>query len=88
MGPLETSSVCEYYGFPLYTPEDHLAYFRSINVKSVIRLNEICYDKTKFTKNSINHFDLIFPDNSVPPVNIVEQFLEIVEREPGLLYFF
>lgn len=46
----------------------------------VVRLNEHKYDARSFTTNGIDHEDMIFPDGSTPPQQIVDQFLESCEH--------
>lgn len=82
MGPLDNISKYERRG---NTPEDYLQVFKHFNVTRVIRLNEAKYDKNKFIRNGIDHSDLYFIDGSTPPDNIVHEFLEIAEKEPGAM---
>ena len=51
----------------------------------VVRLNEAKYDKNKFVRNGIDHSDLFFIDGSTPPEKIVQEFLDISEKESGAL---
>jgi hypothetical protein len=46
--------------------------FKHLNVSRVIRLNEPKYDKAAFTKNGIDHDEMIFIDGSAPPQGIVD----------------
>jgi cell division cycle 14 len=48
-------------------------------------LNEPKYDKNVFIDNGIDHSDLFFIDGSVPPKNIVDEFLKISENESGAM---
>ena len=48
------------------SPDDYIQVFKHFGVTHVIRLNEAKYDKTKFTRNAINHTDLYFHDGSTP----------------------
>ena len=82
MGPLDNINKFERRG---NTPEDYLQVFKHFNVSRVVRLNEAKYDKSKFTRNGISHSDLFFIDGSTPPENIVREFLDLSEREPGAL---
>jgi cell division cycle 14 len=68
-----------------HTPEYYIPYFKQHNVTCVVRLNSPEYDKQIFIKSGIKHHDLIFPDGTVPPYSIVEQFLEIAENTPGVI---
>lgn len=47
----------------------------------MVRLNNVTYDREKFIKNGIKHVDLYFVDGSTPPDNILEEFLELSEKE-------
>ena len=51
----------------------------------VIRLNNKTYDASGFTNNGIKHHDLFFTDGTAPSQSIVEEFLEIVEKEKGAI---
>lgn len=64
--------------------------FHKLNITRVIRLNEAKYDKRYFTDNGIAHNDLFFIDGSVPPDDIVEEFMRIVDehfsqKNPGAI---
>jgi len=67
-----------------HTPEYYIPYFKLNNVSCAIRLNSVEYDKHSFTKEGINHYDMLFADGTVPPISIVEQFLDVVENTPGV----
>ena len=49
----------------------------------VIRLNNKTYEASGFTNNGIKHHDLFFTDGAAPSLAIVEEFLNIVEKEKG-----
>lgn len=49
----------------------------------VVRLNNPQYDRQRFIKKGINHVDLFFKDGTVPPDDITDKFLDIVEKEKG-----
>lgn len=66
-----------------YTPQDYVPVFHRKNIKHVVRLNNIQYDRQIFTQNGINHTDLYFTDGSCPPQNIIDRFLQITEAESG-----
>lgn len=52
----------------------------------MIRLNEPNkYDRTKFTKNGVNHSELYFIDGSTPSEAILNQFMKICEQEKGAI---
>ena len=51
---------------------------------SVVRLNEEeSYPRNKFTRRGLTHYELEFPDCSVPGRQVVERFLAICEQEEG-----
>jgi cell division cycle 14 len=72
-------------GFKVWTPEDYVPLFKSLNVSAVIRLNNKTYESERFTSRGIRHFDLYFLDGSVPSDSIIKDFLKIAETEPGAL---
>jgi cell division cycle 14 len=51
----------------------------------VIRLNNKTYDSIGFINNGIKHHDLFFTDGTAPSLPIVEQFLDLVEKEKGAI---
>ncbi|KAF9997368.1 Dual specificity protein phosphatase cdc14a [Entomortierella chlamydospora] len=57
-----------------------LDYFKTHDVKCVIRLNHKTYDEEHFQTLGMDHVDLIYPDGSCPPWYIVEQFLSTCEE--------
>ena len=54
-----------------------------MGINLVVRLNKPSYDKKIFEKNGINHRDLFFLDGSTPSEEIVDHFLDLVEKEKG-----
>ena len=78
-------SPCAYDadGYRTFTPEDYVPIFKKWKIGLVVRLNKATYDREKFVKNGIRHLDLYFLDGSTPPDEIVETFLETVEKEKG-----
>jgi cell division cycle 14 len=68
-----------------HTPQYYIPYFKSHNVNCIIRLNSPEYEKSAFTKEGIKHYDMLFPDGTVPPVSIVELFLDVVENATGVI---
>lgn len=46
----------------------------------VIRLNNKTYEADGFTKNGIKHQDMCFTDGTAPSLEIVNNFLDIVEK--------
>lgn len=59
------------YGNRCYTPHDYIPIFKQLNVGAVIRLNSKKYDEKIFIKNGIKHYDLYFPDGSIPSDEII-----------------
>ena len=70
-------------GYRTYTPQDYCPIFKEMGINLVVRLNKPSYDKKIFEKNGINHRDLYFLDGSTPSDEIVEHFLDLVEKEKG-----
>ncbi len=66
--------------FGALSPKDYVPIFKKLNVSMVIRLNNKTYDANSFIKESIKHHDLYFTDGTAPNMEIVEKFLEIVEK--------
>ncbi|ODQ63881.1 phosphatases II, partial [Nadsonia fulvescens var. elongata DSM 6958] len=56
-----------------------LEYFNDHDVQCVVRLNSHLYDKTEFENRNIKHIDMIFDDGSCPTMDIVKNFLGVVE---------
>lgn len=49
----------------------------------IVRLNDVQYDKTRFTDAGFVHHDLFFVDGSIPPQAILEKFMHIAETARG-----
>lgn len=64
--------------------DDYGALLKKLGVTAVIRLNKRTYDGRAFKQYGINHYDLIFPDGSVPCDSIIARFLSIVNKEKAL----
>ena len=54
-----------------------------MGISTVIRLNEGSYDPSAFTSRGIHFLDLEFEDCTEPPMHIILEFLQVVERAPG-----
>lgn len=80
-GPGATSTDSD--GYTVFTPEQYVPIFNRGGVTRVVRLNSKEYDQHRFTVHGIKHSDLIFADGSIPPSEIVSQFLDTVEHEPS-----
>lgn len=66
-----------------WNPEDYVDLFKRVGITAVVRLNEKTYDEGRFLRFGINHYDLFFLDGSCPNLEIVDNFLSIVDHEPG-----
>ena len=65
-----------------HAPERYCDLLKGLRVTAVVRLNEVnTYSASSFTENGIKHYDLQFPDCSVPPRAILDRFLEICDAE-------
>ncbi|CAL6103911.1 Dual_specificity protein phosphatase CDC14A [Hexamita inflata] len=80
-GPV--SQTHPFFKYHPFTPQSYIPLYQSRNVTAVVRLNEACYNKQDFVKAGIRHYDLPYPDGSIPPDRIVRQFLQIVDQESG-----
>ncbi|PFH34374.1 serine/threonine specific protein phosphatase [Besnoitia besnoiti] len=67
-------------GYTTCTPEDYVAVFNRLGIKTVIRLNKRQYDARKFTDRNIEHVDLFFLDGTCPSREIIQKFLHVVEN--------
>jgi len=82
-GPEDAVPEEEELGFPA---QHYIPIFKYKGVTAVIRLNEPnTYNAQVFKDAGIEHFDLYFDDCTVPPVHIVQKFLQIVETTEGLV---
>ena len=54
-----------------------LVHFSRRNVGLVVRLNSQLYSPSYFTALGINHLDMIFDDGTVPPIQMVREFINI-----------
>jgi cell division cycle 14 len=77
MGPVDRTPGERAYG---HSASSYVNIFNHLKVGKVVRLNDPKYDKNAFTKNSIDHEDLIFMDGSVPPEDIVQKFVRGCEQ--------
>lgn len=67
-------------GAPLNEPfKKVLEFFTGHNVKLVVRLNSHLYDKREFTKQNIQHIDMIFEDGTCPSMEFVQKFIGAAE---------
>lgn len=70
-------------GYPLHAPETYFPYFRKRNVTTIVRLNKKIYDAKRFTDAGFDHYDLFFPDGSIPSDAITLKFIAIAEQARG-----
>ncbi|CAG9764811.1 unnamed protein product [Ceutorhynchus assimilis] len=68
-----------------HSPGFYIKYFLKNDVKTVVRLNTVKYDSYAFMQVGIEHFDLIYPDGTVPPKEILMKFLYIAESAPAAI---
>lgn len=67
-------------GAPLNEPfKKVIEFFKSKNVNLVVRLNSHLYDKREFTKQNIQHIDMIFEDGTCPTMEFVQKFIGAAE---------
>lgn len=66
-------------------PSDYCDVFRAKNIRAVVRLNDIQYDRTTFTSHGFDHYDLFFTDCTTPPDHLVDRFLRISEATKGAI---
>jgi len=73
-------------GYRTFTPEDYAIPFKKWKVNVVVRLNnKTAYDREKFIKNGIKHVDSYFVDGGLPSDEIIENFLDMSEKEKGAI---
>ncbi len=73
-------------GFYTFQPTHYVSVFRERGVTAVVRLNEqATYNKKDFEREGFRFYDLYFDDCTVPPQEVIEQFLDICDREPGVI---
>lgn len=68
-------------GQPGLTPEQYVKVFNPIKVTAIVRLSNATYDSTKFKKNGIRHYELFYPDGSIPDESIIQRFFDICRTE-------
>eukprot|EP00587_Corethron_hystrix_P000507 CAMPEP_0113308752 /NCGR_PEP_ID=MMETSP0010_2-20120614/7076_1 /TAXON_ID=216773 ORGANISM="Corethron hystrix, Strain 308" /NCGR_SAMPLE_ID=MMETSP0010_2 /ASSEMBLY_ACC=CAM_ASM_000155 /LENGTH=237 /DNA_ID=CAMNT_0000163879 /DNA_START=791 /DNA_END=1504 /DNA_ORIENTATION=+ /assembly_acc=CAM_ASM_000155 len=83
-GPHYTNSLSK-EGYRTLIPGDYIPYFKSKNVKLVIRLNKKYYDEVKFIDAGINHFEQYYLDGSVPPKKILKRILREMDKCDGAM---
>mmetsp|Transcript_14268 Transcript_14268/g.21571 ORF Transcript_14268/g.21571 Transcript_14268/m.21571 type:complete len:488 (+) Transcript_14268:25-1488(+) len=71
-------------GLIQFTPEDYHELFLEAGVTAIVRLNKKVYNRQRFLKLGFNHYDLFFPDGSLPTDRIVNRFFKLWENEECL----
>lgn len=72
-------------GYAALTPAHYVPIFSKVGVSTIIRLNRRCYDRRKFTAKGFTHYDLIYPDGTIPPPRILDMFLDICVAAKGIV---
>jgi cell division cycle 14 len=69
-----------------FTAKETAVFFRKMNIKVVVRLNETTtYDRMHFVEAGIEHHDLFFADGTAPNELVLRQFLKICETTKGAI---
>ncbi|EKX38588.1 hypothetical protein GUITHDRAFT_158492 [Guillardia theta CCMP2712] len=63
-----------------FIPSDYFEVFRCHDVSTIVRLNSAEYPKEEFLKGGFEHHDLVFPDCTIPPAQVIDRFLRIAEN--------
>ena len=58
---------------------------KELRITAIVRLNDAYYQRSEFINSMIHHYDLQFPDGSVPSDEQVIKFLKIMEQESKVL---
>jgi cell division cycle 14 len=66
-----------------HEPAFYIKLFQQMHVKVVVRTCKPEYQAQDFLDAGFAHHDLYFVDGSVPPMDLVNQFLEIMVHAPG-----
>jgi cell division cycle 14 len=75
----------EVRGMRAFSPSYYAPALRDMDVTTIIRLNEPCYDKKSFEMHGMQHHDLPFPDCAPPPPSVVAAFLRAADAAPGVV---
>lgn len=71
-------------GIKVATPNILLPIFKDLNIKHIVRLNKQYYDSFLFTDEGFKFTELYFPDGSIPPLDVVDKWLEIIEGDDSV----
>lgn len=66
-----------------HEPSFYIKIFQQMEVKVIVRTCKPEYDAEEFREAGFEHHDLYFVDGSVPSLEIVNKFLDIVSRTEG-----
>ncbi|OHT11384.1 hypothetical protein TRFO_19191 [Tritrichomonas foetus] len=70
----------------LATPKDVIPTLKDeLGITDVVRLNKKFYDAAEFKENGLNHTDLYFPDGTIPPDRIIQEFFKILDEEKSVV---
>jgi cell division cycle 14 len=67
-------------GFQVCTPSDIIPIFSELGINTIVRLNNKTYDETIFKEAGFDHMELYFADGTCPSDAILDQFLDLMER--------
>ena len=68
-------------GDKVATPETVIPTFKELGINHVVRLNKQYYDADLFRKENFKFTELYFLDGSIPPLQILNKFIEIIESD-------
>lgn len=66
-------------GYTVSTPKELIPIFRERGITRIVRLCQRFYDEKLFVNAGFKHTELYFLDGSVPPNDILNKFLDIIE---------
>lgn len=68
-------------GYRVATPADVIPHLQELGVTHVVRLNKQFYDARQFRDAGFQFTELFFDDGSVPPADILAQWMKIIESD-------
>lgn len=63
--------------------EKYANVFKTLKVRTVVRLNKAKYPASLFTSQGIKHYDLHYKDGTVPSIELVNSFIDICSSHQG-----
>ncbi|KAJ3034992.1 Dual specificity protein phosphatase cdc14a [Rhizophlyctis rosea] len=69
--------------FSAYRMDDLIRFMLNRNVRTIVRLNNKIYDRSRFEQAGIDHIEMYFPDGTTPPEGILKRFLDLCESRAG-----